>query len=75
MKKLALIVATLLLSAPAFAQTPQQPPDDKLGVAMQLLNERTGQVIELAAEVQKLTKLLKTAEAEVVKLKLPVDKK
>ena len=71
-KIVAVFLAVLLSAGHASAQ---QPPDEKLAVAMQLLNERTGQVIELAAEVQKLTKLLKTAEAEVVKLKLPVDKK
>ena len=70
MKKLALIL-TLLAAAPAFAQAPQQPPDEKLAVAMQLLNERTGQVIELAAEVQKLGKQLQAAQAELAKAKTP----
>lgn len=67
MKKIALILM-LLSAAPAFAQ---QPPDEKLAVAMQLLNERTGQVIELAAEVQKLNKQLQEARAELAKAKTP----
>ena len=71
MRKITIIVAALILSAPAFAQAPQQQPDEKLGVAMQLLNERTGQVIELAAEVQKLGKQLQEARAELAKAKTP----
>lgn len=67
MKRIAYVVIALsLLGAPAFAQ---QPPDEKLAVAMQLLNERTGQVIELAAEVQKLNKQLQAAQAEIAKSK------
>lgn len=71
MRKIAAIAAALILSAPALAQAPQQPPDEKLAVAMQLLNERTGQVIELAAEVQKLGKQLQEARAELAKAKTP----
>ena len=71
MRKIATIVAVLLLSAPAFAQAPQQAPNEELDVAMQLLNERTGQVIKLAAEVQKLSKQLQEARAELAKAKTP----
>ena len=67
MKKIVLILM-ILAAAPAFAQQP--PPDEKLAVAMQLLNERTGQVIELAAEVQKLNKQLQAAQAEIAKSKV-----
>jgi len=70
MKKLALIL-TLLAAAPAFAQAPQQVPNEELDVAMQLLNERTGQVIKLASEVQKLSKQLQEARAELAKGKTP----
>ena len=38
---------------------------------MQLLNERTGQVIKLASEVQKLNKQLQAAQAELAKAKTP----
>ena len=69
MKKLALIAA-LILSSPAFAQAPQQP-NEELDVAMQLLHERTGQVFELVAEVQKLGKQLQEARAELAKAKTP----
>ena len=71
MKKIAIIVAALILSAPALAQAPQQAPNEELDVAMQLLNERTGQVIKLAAEVQKLGKQLQAAQAELAKAKTP----
>ena len=66
-----LVLAALLLSAPAFAQAPQQAPNEELDVAMQLLNERTGQVIKLASEVQKLNKQLQAAQAELAKAKTP----
>lgn len=65
------ILMLMLCPLAVAAQQTQQPPDDKLAVAMQLLTERTGQVIELAAEVQKLTKLLKASEAAKDK---PADK-
>ena len=68
---LRLAALLILLPSIAFAQAPQQPPDEKLAVAMQLLNERTGQVIELAAEVQKLGKQLQEARAELAKAKTP----
>ena len=71
MKKIVTIVAALILSAPALAQAPQQAPNEELDVAMQLLNERTGQVIKLAAEVQKLGKQLQAAQAELAKAKTP----
>ena len=66
-------IITLLLFVPsiAFAQAPQQAPNEELDVAMQLLNERTGQVIKLAAEVQKLGKQLQAAQAELAKAKTP----
>jgi len=70
-KKIAIIVAALILSSPAFAQAPQQQPNEELDVAMQLLNERTGQVIKLASEVQKLNKQLQEARAELAKAKTP----
>ena len=66
-----LVLAALLLSAPAFAQAPQQAPNEELEVAMQLLNERTGQVIKLAAEIQRLNKQLQEARAELAKGKTP----
>lgn len=69
MRKIAAIVAALLLSAPAFAQAQQQTFNEELDVAMQLLNERSGQVIKLAAEVQKLGKQLQAAQAEIAKSK------
>lgn len=64
-------LVTLLILAPvfAFAQTPQQASNEELDVAMQLLNERSGQVIKLAAEVQKLGKQLQEARAELAKTK------
>ena len=71
MKKIVTIVAALLLSAPAFAQAPQQAPNEELDIAMQLLNERTGQVIKLAAEIQRLQKQLQEARAELAKAKAP----
>ena len=61
----------ILLPCLAFAQAPQQAPNEELDVAMQLLNERTGQVIKLAAEVQKLNKQLQEARAELAKAKTP----
>lgn len=67
-KIVAVFLAVLLSAGHASAQ---QPPDEKLAVAMQLLNERTGQVIELAAEVQKLSKQLQEARAELAKSKAP----
>ena len=70
MRKITIIVAALLLSSPAFAQAPQQQPNEELDVAMQLLNERTGQVIKLAAEIQKLNKQLQAAQAEIAKSKV-----
>jgi len=70
-RKIAAIVAALLLSAPAFAQAQQQTHNEELDVAMQLLNERSGQVIKLAAEVQKLGKQLQEARAELAKAKTP----
>ena len=69
MKKVAIILIALILAAPAFAQAPQQGPNEELDVAMQLLNERTGQVIKLAAEIQKLGKQLQAAQAEIAKSK------
>ena len=69
MKKIAIIFAALILSSPALAQAPQQAPNEELDVAMQLLNERTGQVIKLASEVQKLSKQLQAAQAELAKAK------
>ena len=71
MKKIVTIVVALILSSPALAQAPQQAPNEELDVAMQLLNERTGQVIKLAAEVQKLGKQLQAAQAELAKAKTP----
>ena len=71
MKKIAIIVAALILSSPALAQAPQQAPNEELDVAMQLLNERTGQVIKLASEVQKLSKQLQATQAELAKAKTP----
>ena len=72
MRKIAIIVAALLLSSPAFAQqAPQQAANEELDVAMQLLNERTGQVIKLAAEIQRLQKQLQEARAELAKAKTP----
>ena len=68
LKIVAVFLAVLLSAGHASAQ---QPPDEKLAVAMQLLNERTGQVIELAAEVQKLGKQLQEARAELAKAKTP----
>lgn len=44
--------------------------DPKLGIAMQLLNERTGQVIDLGAQVQALNDRLRALEAENAKLKV-----
>jgi len=67
-KIVAVFLAAMLAAGHASAQ---QPPDEKLAVAMQLLNERTGQVIELAAEVQKLNKQLQEARAELAKGKTP----
>ena len=69
LKIVTVFLAVMLAAAPAFAQQP--PPDEKLAVAMQLLNERTGQVIELAAQVQKLNKQLQEARAELAKAKTP----
>ena len=68
---LRLAALLFLLPTLAFAQAPQQAPNEELDVAMQLLNERTGQVIKLAAEVQKLGKQLQAAQAELAKAKTP----
>ncbi|CAB4169135.1 hypothetical protein UFOVP1413_52 [uncultured Caudovirales phage] len=69
LKILAVFLGVLFTAGQAAAQQP--PVDEKLAVAMQLLNERTGQVIELAAEVQKLGKQLQEARAELAKGKTP----
>jgi len=68
LKIVAVFLAVMLAAAPALAQ---QAPNEELDVAMQLLNERTGQVIKLAAEVQKLNKQLQAAQAELAKAKTP----
>jgi hypothetical protein len=68
-KSVALVVAALVVSSPAFAQ--QAPPSvaEELDVTMQLLSERTGQVIKLGAELQRLGKQLQEARAELAKQK------
>jgi hypothetical protein len=68
LKIVAVFLAVMLAAAPALAQ---QAPNEELDVAMQLLNERTGQVIKLASEVQKLNKQLQEARAELAKAKTP----
>ena len=71
LKIVAVFLAVMLAAAPALAQ---QAPNEELDVAMQLLNERTGQVIKLASEVQKLNKQLQEARAELAKAKTPPTK-
>jgi len=66
------IVFTFALIVSAYPVSAQQPPaDDRLMVCRQIEGERTGQVIELAAEVQKLNKQLQEARAELAKAKTP----
>jgi len=71
--KYALLAAALFFPAIAAAQTP--PQDPKLSIAMQLLNERTSQVIELAAQMQTLNTQLQELRAENAKLKAEQPKK
>jgi len=70
-KSVALVVAALVVSSPAFAQQAPQSVAEELDVTMQLLSERTGQVIKLGAELQRLGKQLQEARAELAKQKEP----
>lgn len=71
MRNVSLIVAALVVSFSAFAQQAPQSVAEELDVTMQLLNERTGQVIKLGAELQRLGKQLQEARAELAKQKEP----
>lgn len=74
LKNIILIPTLMFLIIPAYAQeAPRQDP--KLGLAMQLLNERTGQVIELAAQLQTLQEQMRALQMENVKLKAEAAKK
>ena len=66
MKKLLTLVG-LLLAVPAAAQ--QDKVDPKLAVCRQIESERTGQVIDLAAQVQLLSQQMQELRAENAKLK------
>jgi peptidoglycan hydrolase CwlO-like protein len=72
MKRLALLI--VLLSSPAYAQTP--PPDPRLEAAHQLLTEANGRVMNMAAQVsalqaqvQALTKQIEDAKTKDEKTK------